>query len=157
MCNLHQIIQLPTRMTPSSKTLIDHIYTSEKSNIVETCVPACGCSDHFPICITWSRKGVKIPKAGHKTITYRCFSKFDKDLFLFDLLNSPLSSVYQFTDPDKTLEVWYSIFVSVYNKHAPFKTKRVRHTTRPPWLTENIQNEIHLRDLLSKHGKNRRL
>ena len=152
--NLHQMIQLPTRVTPTSKTLIDHIYVSNKSNIVETCVPDCGSSDHIPVCITWSKKGVKIPKAGHKTINYRCFSKFDKDLFLLDLMNSPLSSVYQYVDPDAALQVWHSIFINVYNKHAPFVTKRVRQTPKPPWLTDDVQKEIYFRDYLSKHGNN---
>ena len=150
--NLHQVIEFPTRVTPTSKTLIDHIYVSDKNNIVETNVPACGSSDHFPICMTWSRKGVKLPKAGHKTVTYRCFSKFDKDLFLLDLMNSSLSLVYQFTDPEVALEVWHKIFIDIYNKHAPFVTKRVRQTPKPQWLTDEIQNEIYLRDYLSKHG-----
>ena len=152
--NLQQIIHLPTRVTPTSKTLIDHIYVSDINHITETNVPACGCSDHFPICITWSKKDVKLPKMGHKTITYRCFSHFDKDLFLLDLVNSPLSSVYQITDPDEALKVWHSIFMSIFNKHAPFITKRVRQIAKPPWLTKDIQKEIYLRDYLSKHGKN---
>ena len=34
-----QIVDTPTRITPASKTLIDHIYTSFKHNITEICTP----------------------------------------------------------------------------------------------------------------------
>ena len=84
--NLHQLIDNPTRITTNSETLIDHIYVTTKQNIAEVCSPVCGCSDHLPVCITWFKKGVKIPKAAHKEIRYRCFTHFDKDAFLLDLV-----------------------------------------------------------------------
>ena len=146
---LFQLIDAPTRVTSSSETLIDHIYVSTKQNIVEVCSPHSGCSDHFPVCLTWLRKGVKIPKPGHKLITYRSFTNFDEKAFLLDLALSPLSNVYQFTDPDSALEFWHKTFLGVFDKHAPLKTKRVKHTPKPPWLNKEIQEAIHKRDSLS--------
>ena len=99
------------------------------------------------------KKGIKIPKAGHKEIIYRCFSNFNKELFLFDLLNSNLNYVYQITDPDNALNFWIDTFLYVYNKHAPFKTQRVRYQTKPPWLTEKIEKEMRFRDYLLKKYK----
>ena len=145
---LHQLIDTATRITDTSETLIDHIYTTSKENIVEISSPILGCSDHSPVCITWLRKGVKIPRLVHKVIRYRCFKNFDEDKFLLELLNSPLSQVYQYTDPDRALEFWLQIFTFVYDKHAPFKTKRVRYHLKPPWLSEEIEQAIHLRDSL---------
>ena len=131
--NLHQLIDKPTRITTNSETLIDHIYATTKQNTAEVCSPVCGCSDHLPICITWFKKGVEIPKAAHKEIQHRCFTHFHKDAFLLDLVPSQLSEVNQYTDPDESLELWYITFSSVYNKHAPFMTKRVKYTRKPPW------------------------
>ena len=119
-------IDRPTRITTNSETLIDHIYVTTKQNIAEVCSPVCGCSDHLHICITGFKQGVKIPKAAHKEIRYRCFTHFDKDAFLLDLVHSQLSQVYQYTDPDEALEFWYKTFSSVYNKHTPFMTKETR-------------------------------
>lgn len=70
--NLHQPIDKPTRTTAGSETLIDHIYVTTKHSIVEVCYPVCGCSEHFPVCITWfkKKKGVKVPKIGPKEIQY---------------------------------------------------------------------------------------
>ena len=119
--NLHQLIKLPTRATQNSATFIDHIYVSETRHAIETCVPISNISDHYPVCVTWSRKGVKIPKIGYKVIRYCCFTSFNEQLFLPDLLSSPLSTVYNKTDPEDALNFWIDSFVSIYNKHAPYK------------------------------------
>lgn len=150
--NLTQLIDKPTRITSTSATLIDHIYASSTNNIIELCSPTFGCSDHLPICFTWAKRGIKVPQNYHKIINYRSFSCFDKDLFLFDLMNSCLPSVYQFTNPDEALEVWYHNFLNVYNKHAPFKTKRVKNYPQKPWMTQSIAIEISQRDELLDKG-----
>ena len=151
--NLVQLVNSPTRITASSKTIIDHIYTTHEQNIRELCVPVFGCSDHLPVCLTWSKRGTKVPKTGHKYCTYRSYSKFNKEQFLFDLSHSNLYNVYNFTDPDKALEYWLHAFNSVYDKHAPFKTQRIKHISKPKWFTKEIQDAIWLRDKLLKAGK----
>ena len=98
------------------------------------------------------KKNVKIPKTGHKDVNYRSFAKFDKDFFISDLINSDLDFVYQIRDPDTAVEYWLKTFLSVYNKHAPMQNKRVKHATKPPWLTKEIEQEIHYRDHLLKKG-----
>ena len=102
---LQQVIDIPTRITATSKTLLDHIYVTNKENIIEMCSPVCGRSDHNAVCITWAKQGIIIPKVGYKTIQYRCFSKFNEDSFHLDLSQSNLQEVCQFTDPDLALEL----------------------------------------------------
>ena len=152
MYHLRQVITRPTRVTASSESLIDHIYVTDVNNVIEHCVPASACSDHYPVCLTWSRKGVKIPSTGHKTTTYRSFANFDESNFICDLIASPLSMVYSLSDPNDAMEFWIKTFNSIYNKHAPFKTKRVKQKAKPKWLSAELQKAIHLRDLLKKQG-----
>ena len=152
MYHLRQVITRPTRVTANSESLIDHIYVSDMNNVIEHCVPVSACSDHYPVCLTWSRKGAKIPTAGHKTTTYRSFTNFDENRFIRDLIASPLSMVYNLSDPNDATEYWIKTFSDVYNKHAPFKTKRVRQKAKPKWLSADLQKAIHLRDLLKKQG-----
>ena len=130
-CHLRQVITRPTRVTASLESLIDHIYVSDVNNVIEHCVPASTCSDHYPVCLTWSRKGAKISTAGHKTTTYRNFANFDENTFICDLIASPFSMVYNLSDPNDAMEFWIKTFSEVYNKHAPFKTKRVRQKAKP--------------------------
>ena len=137
--HLRQVITRPTRVTASSESLIDHIYVSDVNNVVDQCVPASACSDHYPVCLTWSCKGAKIPTAGHETTTYRSFANFDENRFIHDLIASPLSMVYNLSDPNDAMEYWIKTFSDVYNKHAPFKTKRVRQKTKPKWLSADLQ------------------
>ena len=35
---------------------------------------------------------------------------------------------------------WNTLFLSVLNKHTPIKEKRVKRTSKPVWLTEEITN-----------------
>ena len=149
MYHLSHVITRQTRVTANSKTLIDHINVSDVNNVIEHCVPASACSDHYPVCFTWSRKCAKIPTAEHKVTTYRCFANFDENNFIRDLIASPLSMVYNLSDPNDAMEFWIKTFNSVYNKHAPFKTKRVKQKWKPKWLSAELQEAIHLRDLLT--------
>ena len=50
------------------------------------------------------------------------------------------------------MEFWIKTFSSIYNMHAPFKTKRVKQKAKPKWLSAELQEAIHLRDLLKKQG-----
>ena len=64
--NLHQLIKLPTTVTQNSATLIDHIYVSETRHAIETCVPMSRISDHYPVCVTWSKRALKFRKLATK-------------------------------------------------------------------------------------------
>ena len=39
--------------------------------------------------------------------------------------------VYNKTDPDDALDFWIDTFVTIYDKHAPYKLKRVRSFPKP--------------------------
>ena len=54
-----RLLAPPTRVTPSSKTLIDHIYSTDIAHILETCVPVIGVSDHYPILLHLVKKRCK--------------------------------------------------------------------------------------------------
>ena len=154
LCNLSQLITEPTRVSSKHKTLIDHIYMSNPNTAIEISVPCYGLSDHFPVCVVWSKKGVRIPKSSHKIVSFRDYKSFNEQDFLTDLSKADFFSVYQLTDPEEALKRWYDTFLPVFNKHAPLKTKRVRQTPKPPWLTEDIAAEIIKRErLLLTTGK----
>jgi exonuclease III len=90
--NLVQTIKRPTRLAKKTETLIDHIYTTDKANVIEATSSHFGPSDHNAICATWSKKNIKIPKVGHTIIQIRNMKKFDANNFLTDLHRSNLSS-----------------------------------------------------------------
>ena len=89
-----------------------------------------------------------------KRLSVHSYKNFNTEKFLADLSHADFSDVYQQTNPDTALAVWYVNFKHLFDKHVPSRTKRVRHENKPPWLNEDIITEIRIRDkLLSKTGK----
>ena len=83
--DLSQLVTEPTRVTQTSSSLIDHVYSSNPENISECFVPFYSISDHFPVCLT-RKISCKVTKSEHTTSSYRCFKNFNEAMFLSDLL-----------------------------------------------------------------------
>lgn len=152
---LKMIIDSPTRVTDKTSTLIDHIYTNNKSRVLGTDVPEISISDHYPVCCSWALKLDKpIPKNQHTSIHYRSMKNFNRVAFLNDLHWTPFLSVFSNSNPDDALAEWYRIFLSVLDKHAPIREKRIKHPHCPKWLTNEIRVAMEIRNEL-KRDKNR--
>jgi hypothetical protein len=149
---LVQLVKSPTRITPTTSTLIDHIYTNKPKAVSDVGVSNLSVSDHYPVVCSWSSKLPKPKKNDHTTITYRTFKHFSKDEFLFDLENTPFNDVLLSYDPNTALSIWYSLFLKVLNKHAPLRERRVKSNTLPPWLTPEIMQAMALRNDLRSNN-----
>ena len=147
---LSQLIQSPTRITASSSTLIDHIYTNNPKVITKSYVSNLSVSDHYPISCIRSPPQSRNNRKPHSYITFRSFKHFDQNAFASDLSTAPFSSVYDYSDPDLALATWYRTFLTIVDKHAPHRTKRVRQQQLPPWLSSNIIETMAKRDKLKR-------
>ena len=104
----HQLINTPTRVTPTSQTSIDHIYTNQPDTVSRIDVPATGISDHYPVCCTITCKHTPSSNcAKHSSIIYRCFKHFNEQAFLMDLSLLSFDSLYNFNEPDLALTFFY--------------------------------------------------
>ena len=150
--DLLQIVKEPTRVTHSTSTIIDHVYTTKPENIIECFVPHYAISDHYPICIT-RKVNFKIPKTEHIISTYRCFKKFNENAFLSDLESNfqNFELVHQSVDDD--FESLYSIIINQLDRYAPIKQRRVKSRRLPDWYTPEIGEARKIRDKY-KHSKN---
>ena len=54
-------------------------------------------------------------------------------------------------NPNKMWDFWKHLLANVIDKHAPFRTKRVKNK-RSPWITNALLREIHKRDFLKKES-----
>ena len=79
-----QLVTDFTRITTSTATIINHIYTSNPENVVEWFVPSYATSEHFPVCLT-RKINNKVAKTEHMPTSYRCFKRFNESLYLSDL------------------------------------------------------------------------
>ena len=130
---LKQLVEKATRITNKTETLLDHIYTNNKSLVTNVRVYESGISDHFPTICTWLDKPPKMNKAGHTTIHYRSFRHFNKLHFCHDLSLANFHEVINFQDPNKALDCFYEALIPIINKHAPLRQKRVKES-EPPWV-----------------------
>ena len=120
------MITEPTRVTTTSVTLIDHIYTTNPENF-DIKVPCYAISDHYPICCTKKSKSCQNSKTqSHKTISYRNFKHFDDNKCLENLCRQPFDNIGHINDTSKALETWYSLFLEILNKHAPEVPRRIK-------------------------------
>ena len=72
-----RFITEPTRVTETTDTLIDHVYTTHPENIVRCFTSSLSLSDHFPICFT-RKVNSKLLKDKHTTTSYRSYKHFDE-------------------------------------------------------------------------------
>ena len=150
--NLTQVVKDPTRVTPSSCTLIDHAYSNRAQNIKDVYVPCYAISDHYPVCLTHKLSHCKDKELDHKTITYRAMKHFDQDQFLLDLECQPWFLLNMYDDPNDAMDFFNKCFEKVLNNHAPKKTKRVKNELQPNWFTKEIDQAGKNRDFCKKRN-----
>ena len=143
--DLSQLVTEPTRVTQTSSSLIDHVYSSNPENISECFVPFYSISDHFPVCLT-RKISCKVTKSEHTTSSYRCFKNFNEAMFLSDLSNDLSRFSPNNSDIDTDFMVWHSLILKQLDSHAPIKTKRVKSKRLPNWFTPEISQSRKMRD-----------
>ena len=148
---LTQLISQPTRVTPNSKTLIDHIYTSHEENIASVSVSKQTISDHYAVFGNRKQNHV-VHKYSHQTITYRSFKHFDQQEFINDLSQIPWEILDSFDDVSECVQVWNLLFLEVVNKYAPLKQHRVKKGHQPEWLSPEIIDNIKERNKCKLNG-----
>lgn len=151
--NLKQLIKQQTRITDSTATIIDHIYTNNPDMITNARVVSSSISDHNSVTCCWSCKLPKPPKKGHTTIEYRSFKKFEDSYFLSDVYSAPFHTVYNEHSAETAFDKFCHLFISIIDKHAPIKQHRVKHPSIPPWLTQDIIEAMAERDSLKENKK----
>ncbi len=144
MCSLDliQLIKEPTRITDTSKTLIDLIFVFNKHRFIKSGVVLLSISDHSLVyCIL----EVGVTKVKPRIIEFRSYKSYDRDAFLKDLNNVPWHLVYSEDNVDDAVLTWNKLFLDVADSHAPIKRCRVKGV-RSPWMTNAISEGMQNRD-----------
>ena len=79
MFGLKQLIEVPTHVTCSSSTIIDHILASFPNRVSQQGVTDVGLSDHQILYCT--RKISRIKRGMHKQIRYRLLKNYSADIY----------------------------------------------------------------------------
>ena len=134
--NLTQLITVPTRPNTddiSKSTLIDLILTNKPSKYTSG-VFELGVSDHCPIvCV----RDVRVKKSASKVVSKRNFKRFDSEEFLGELDGCDWSHLGLIEDCADALDSFALAFNHVVDKHAPYKTTRIKDRS-VPWFTHEL-------------------
>ena len=152
-------INIPTRLTSSTKTLIDNIYCNYSDpNFVSGNIITC-ISDHLPqFLITPNCKSISKPTSDY---SYKDWSKFNQDQFLHDYskINCNETLKLHCQNVDTSFKSFIDTLNNLIDKHLPtkvFKNKKYRQKLRP-WITPGIIKSMSIRDKLYQtfiHCKN---
>ena len=125
-CSCKCLITLPTRITPTSKTLVDHIYTNvsiffESTVAAHSGVAISDISDHYGTFVHISLKSAHKKKASSFSFI-RDIKNFQFERFADDPSQNFSNFLVENSDQaDSVFNKFISIFAAVVDKHVPLK------------------------------------
>lgn len=142
---LYPLIDKPTRVTATSSTLIDNIFTNNiscehRSNIVLTDI-----SDHFPLMI--SVKNSHKP-AHEKAEFIRIFSARNINYFKNQCDGTIFNNVLQNDNPQIAYKILHSLLTNAFNQAFPLVKKSKPYLNRLPWLNNELKQCIKIKNNL---------
>ena len=145
-------IDLPTRITDHSKTLLDHIYVNDPKHSYKSGVLLCDLSDHMStfVCISIKKPIVK----NTKKFLIQDMKNFDLEEFLrtlnIKLYAANLNSIDSVHDAFDKFE---EVLQNTANKFAPLKKASIREKkiSQKPWLTCELLNKIKTKNNFSNN------
>ena len=151
---LEQLTKSPTRVTYSTSSLIDHILTTFPERVSQQGIIDVGLSDHQLIYCT--RKFSRTKLGTHKQIKFRSLKNYTAEAYKEALGKVCFPDYENFSDVNKAYENFIQKLMSVIDKLAPFKTKRVKGNSQE-WFDGEVLESIALRDKLFKKFKHSKL
>ena len=151
-------INIPTRLTSSSKTLIDNIFCNfSDPNLVSGNIIT-SISDHLPQFLITSDIKCNSPINEH---SFRDWSKFNQEQFLLDYFDIDWDETLKINkqDVDTSFNSFLTAINNIIDKHVPIKIcKNKKYLLKlKPWISPGIVKSMAIRDKLYKtfiHCKN---
>ena len=147
--DLEQIIDQPTRVTETSSSIIDLIFSNTCHRVVEHGVIDLSLSDHSMVYCIVKAGVIKTPG---KTIEYRSYKRYQKCAFIQDLSQVDWNVVNDEPNVDRAVLMWNEMFLCSANRHAPIKRTRIKGT-KLPWMTVQLKDAIQKRDYYHRKAK----
>jgi hypothetical protein len=146
--SLLPVINKPTRVTRSSATIIDNIFSNIHSQDESiSCLFPIDISDHFPICY-FSTKSKNSYSSEEPIFKKRDMSRKNTDKFNHLIRNHDWTSVTELLDTQDAYSSFHNTFTTYFNTSFPFKPKLSTYKSRLPWLSVGIKTAIKRKNAL---------
>ena len=135
------LINRPTRVTSSSATLIDDIFTNNHNALVKSYqgIMVTDLSDHFPIFHINDSFTLDVTDV---FIVKRSFSPQNKQAFLNDLEIADWNSIHSSEDTQVAFGQFHQMLLRAFNKNFPKRKVKIKYYNRKPWLSDGLKNSI---------------
>ena len=146
-------ITLPTRLSNTTKTLIDNIFYKGNKQPISGNLTI-DISDHLAQVLFLESKNVSSFNRSNSEKKYRDFQNLDNEKFILDMFEIDWETELKLTNNDVNFS--FDRFLDILNctldKHAPYKTlsKSRLKTFAKPWITQGILKSIKIKNLLYK-------
>ena len=149
--SFYPIINKPTRITQSSSTCIDHIWTNIHDKSSSSAIITHKIADHLPAVIQ-STKITNIKTALPYT---RNFSKRNCTLFNEALSDIDPSDILHHTSVDNAMNSFMQQYSTLFNSHFPLK-KKLNKNFSNGWFTNELNKLLKKKDrMYKKYIKNK--
>ena len=135
------LITRPSRVTATSATLIDNIFTNDIGDINHSVQELfiTDISDHFPVFHIAKQMDIEEKDA---YIYKRLYGSQNKDNFRHAMSNISWDEISRATDTQQAFDTFHKHLVKMYNKHFPKIRVKKKYNNRKPWLSEGLKNSI---------------
>ena len=148
---LAQVIDKPTRITETSRTLIDVLITNRVDMILQKDVVPCPIADHE---LVSSSINICKPKRLPEIKTYRCLDNYSANTLCNNILEQTpvLNEILNTDNLDSQVTIFTKVMNDSINSCAPIITRKI---SRPPapWIDESLKNAMKERDEIGKNLK----
>ena len=148
--NMFPLIDRPTRITSTSATILDNIFTNVLTKRIKSGVCVTDITDHYPIFqITNS---LEIKHNTPKSFSSRSFNDVNINCFKNHLQLTNWDNVLTESSPIDAYNKFFDKFMELYNRCFPIRRKRIKAAShripRKPWVTQAILKSIRHKDKL---------
>ena len=150
--SLQPLIDKPSRITPTSSSLIDNIFTNQVSDKMHSGLLYTDLSDHL---VTFALSHDNISFNASNSYLSRDFSETNRHRFTSFLREQSWNSLCVIDDPNLALDHFLDIITILYDLAFPLITKHPHKRRCHPWVTPGIKKSINRKNkLYSKFHKN---
>lgn len=144
--NFSTLIDTPTHFVGDSSSLIDVFFCNKPENIIKSSVLPCPFSNHY--FIISSLNFVTNYSTISKSINSRSLNEKNLNLIRDEVRVTDFNIAKKYCNIDERWHVIKRIFLSIIDKHAPFKKIRLKKRDHYPWVDNELLYHIALRDQL---------
>ena len=132
------LINRPTRISKSSATIIDNIFTNNLSDLTSSYhgILISDISDHFPIFHINENIG-NVTQDLH--IVKRSFSALNKEAFTEQVSNANWDSIFGIGNVQEAFSTFHQKLCKLYDENFPKRKVKIRYNNHKSWLSDSLK------------------